>query len=66
MSVLPEVCESIEVPRRMISPLAFNTIEALPQTIAFVGIRRLEFDTDDEGDYEADDDNVHFGVRLTF
>jgi hypothetical protein len=41
-------------------------IEALPQTIAFVGIRRLEFETDDEGDYEADDDNVHFGVRLTF
>jgi hypothetical protein len=41
-------------------------IEALPQTIAFVGIRHLEFETDDEGDYEADDDNLHFGVRLTF
>ena len=41
-------------------------IEALPQTIAFVGVRRLEFETDDEGDYEADDDNIHFGVRLTF
>lgn len=41
-------------------------IEALPQTIAFVGIRHLEFDTDDEGSYEADDDNIHFGVRLTF
>ena len=41
-------------------------IEALPQTIAFVGVRHLEFDTDDEGDYEADDDNLHFGVRLTF
>jgi hypothetical protein len=41
-------------------------IEALPQTIAFVGIRHLEFDTDDDGDYEADDDNVVLGVRLTF
>ena len=41
-------------------------IEALPQTIAFVGVRHLEFDTDDEGDYEADDDNLHLGVRLTF
>jgi hypothetical protein len=40
-------------------------IEALPQTIAFVGIRHLEFDLDD-GDYEADDDNIHIGVRLTF
>ena len=41
-------------------------IEALPQTIAFVAVRHLEFDTDDEGDYEADDDNIQFGVRLTF
>jgi hypothetical protein len=41
-------------------------IEALPQTIAFVGIRHLEFETDDEGSYDADDDNLHFGVRLTF
>jgi hypothetical protein len=40
-------------------------IEALPQTVAFVGIRHLEFDLDD-GDYEADDDNLHIGVRLTF
>ena len=40
-------------------------IEALPQTVAFVGIRHLEFDLD-EGDYEADDDNIHIGVRLTF
>ena len=40
-------------------------IEALPQTIAFVGVRHLEFEGDD-GDYEADDDNIHFGVRLTF
>ena len=41
-------------------------IEALPQTIAFIGIRHLEFETADEGNYEADDDNVHVGVRLTF
>lgn len=41
-------------------------IEALPQTIAFVGVRHLEFDTKDEGDYEADDDEIHLGVRLTF
>ena len=41
-------------------------IEALPQTYAFVGLRHLEFDTDDDDDYEADDDNLHFGVRLTF
>jgi hypothetical protein len=40
-------------------------IEALPQTIAFVGVRHLEIETN-LGDYEADDDNVHFGVRLTF
>jgi hypothetical protein len=40
-------------------------IEALPQTIAFVGIRHLEFDLDGD-DYEADDDSIHFGVRLTF
>jgi hypothetical protein len=40
-------------------------IEALPQTTAFVGIRHLEFELDDE-DYEADDDNIHIGVRLTF
>jgi hypothetical protein len=41
-------------------------IEALPQTIAFVGIRHLEFELDGHPDYKADDDNVHFGVRLTF
>lgn len=40
-------------------------IEALPQTVAFVGIRHLEFEIDD-ADYEADDDNIHIGVRLTF
>ena len=41
-------------------------IEILPQTVGFVGIRRLEFDTDDDGSYDADDDNIHIGVRLTF
>jgi hypothetical protein len=41
-------------------------IEALPQTIAFVGLRHLEIETKDDGDYEADDDRVHVGVRLTF
>ena len=40
-------------------------IEALPQTIAFVGWRHLEIKTD-IGDYEADDDKVQVGVRLTF
>ena len=41
-------------------------LEILPQTMGFVGIRHLEIDTDDEGDYDADDDNIHLGVRLTF
>jgi hypothetical protein len=41
-------------------------IEALPQTTAFIGIRHLEFELDGQDDYEADDDNIHFGVRLTF
>jgi hypothetical protein len=40
-------------------------IEALPQTVAFVGIRHFEVGLED-GDYELDDDNVHIGVRLTF
>lgn len=41
-------------------------IEALPQTTAFIGVRHLEFELEDQSDYEADDDNIHFGVRLTF
>ena len=41
-------------------------LEILPETIGFVGIRHLEFDTDDHGSYDADDNNVHLGVRLTF
>ena len=40
-------------------------IEALPQTVAFVGIRHFEVGLE-EGDYNLDDDNVHIGVRLTF
>ena len=40
-------------------------IEALPQTIAFIGVRHFEIEGDD-GDYEVDDDNIHLGVRLTF
>jgi hypothetical protein len=40
-------------------------IEALAQTVAFVGLRHLEIEGDG-GDYDADDDNIHFGVRLTF
>jgi len=41
-------------------------IEALPQTTAFIGVRHLEFDIEDGPDYEADDDNIHIGIRLTF
>jgi len=41
-------------------------LEILPQTVGFVGIRHLEFDTDDKDGYDADDNNFHVGVRLTF
>lgn len=41
-------------------------IEILPETKGFVGVRHLEIDTDDDGDYDADDNNIHIGVRLTF
>ncbi len=40
-------------------------IEALPQTVAFIGLRHFEIELDD-GDYDADDDEIHLGVRLTF
>ncbi len=40
-------------------------LEALPQTVAFVGLRHFEVEGDD-GSYDLDDDNIHFGVRLTF
>ncbi len=61
----PEITSFLDVEEVIDYQLGFQ-IEVLPQTIAFVGIRHLEFETDDEGDYEADDDNIHFGVRLTF
>jgi len=41
-------------------------IEVMPQTIGFIGIRHLEVGIDGNGDYKADDDNIHIGVRLTF
>jgi hypothetical protein len=41
-------------------------IEALPQTIAFIGIRHFEVDVEGASSYELDDDNLHIGVRLTF
>ena len=41
-------------------------IEALPQTVVFGGVRHLEFDHEDDSGYEVDEDEVHFGVRLTF
>jgi hypothetical protein len=61
----PEITSFSDTEEVLDYQLGFQ-IEALPQTIAFVGIRHLEFETDDEGDYDADDDNIHFGVRLTF
>ncbi len=42
-------------------------IEVLPQTTAFIGYRNIDIELDDSnGDYEATDDRVHLGVRLTF
>jgi len=41
-------------------------IEAMPQTIAFVGIRHYVYGIDGKNDYKADDNNIHIGVRLTF
>lgn len=41
-------------------------VEVLPQTTAFVGIRHIEIDSEDLQNYEMDDDNLHFGVRLTY
>ena len=41
-------------------------IEVLPQTTAFISYRSLEIDIDGRGDVELDDDNIQFGVRLTF
>ncbi len=41
-------------------------IEVLPQTTAFIGVRHLEVEVENGGDYEMDDDRVHLGIRLTF
>jgi len=40
-------------------------IEAMPQTVAFVGIRHYEVEVDN-GDHKLDNNNLHVGVRLTF
>ena len=40
-------------------------IEAMPQTVAFVGIRHFEVEVDN-GEHKLDDNNIHVGVRLTF
>lgn len=63
--VAPEITSFSDTEGVLDYSLGFQ-IEALPQTIAFIGIRHLEFELDGEDDYEADDDNIHFGVRLTF
>lgn len=41
-------------------------IEALPQTTAFIGVRRIRIDTDEVDNVRVDDKKVHFGVRLQF
>ena len=61
----PEITSFLDAEEVIDYQLGFQ-IEILPQTMAFVGVRHLEFETDDEGSYDADDDNIHFGVRLTF
>jgi hypothetical protein len=41
-------------------------LEILPETVGFIGIRHLQINTDDADDYDADDDNIHIGVRFSF
>lgn len=41
-------------------------IEVLPQTTAFIGVRRLEIDTKQKNNVQLDDDRLHIGVRFTF
>lgn len=60
----PEITSFADTEEVIDYTLGFQ-IEALPQTVAFVGLRHLEFEVD-SGDYDADDDNIHVGVRLTF
>ncbi len=41
-------------------------IEVLPQTTAFVGVRSFEVENESFQNYQLDDEEFHFGVRLTF
>jgi hypothetical protein len=41
-------------------------IELLPQTTAFVAVRNVEIESDNNSDYEILDSDVRIGVRLTF
>lgn len=41
-------------------------IEALPQTVAYVGYRRLSVDWTSGQSSRLDDRHVHFGIRFTF
>lgn len=41
-------------------------VELLPQTIAFVGLRNVEIDSNSNSEYKVVDSDVHIGVRLTF
>ena len=61
----PEITSFGDIDRILDYSFGFQ-IEALPQTIAFVGVRRFEFELDNGADYDADDSNIHIGVRLTF
>lgn len=61
----PDITSFLDAEEVVDYTLGFQ-IEALPQTTAFIGLRHLEFETEDDGDYEADDDELHLGVRLTF
>lgn len=41
-------------------------VEALPQTIAYTGYRRLDLNLKNGSEYRADDRHFHFGIRFTF
>ena len=41
-------------------------VELLPQTTAFVAVRNIEIETDNNIDYKLLDGDVRIGVRLTF
>lgn len=61
----PEITSFADIDKVIDYSLGFQ-VEALPQTIAFVGVRRFEFELDNGADYDADDSNIHIGIRLTF